>query len=163
MSAGAGEHAVDLRWSAATFLACAEASPTIKPSRVRVVMITADGSKMAVIRRHRPGREPYHVLPGGGIEPEDRSPEAAILREVREELGLDHERFRLRSDRVVVDQDHWIYLAEIAGEVPLAIGGPEAELSPAEHGTYQPSWLSVAESAELTLYPEFLTAMVEGI
>ncbi|QFQ97413.1 NUDIX domain-containing protein [Streptomyces phaeolivaceus] len=36
---------------------------------------------------HKPGREPYWVTVGGGVEADDRTIEAALHREVYEELG----------------------------------------------------------------------------
>ncbi|MGY3677449.1 NUDIX hydrolase [Streptomyces sp. TE33382] len=54
--------------------------------RVRAILLTATGT-MLVINRIRPGIPPYQVLVGGGVEPEDASLEAALLREVREEIA----------------------------------------------------------------------------
>nr|WP_237419127.1 NUDIX domain-containing protein [Kitasatospora sp. SID7827] len=42
---------------------------------------------MLVINRVRPGVDPYQVLVGGGVEDEDSGLEAALLREVREEIA----------------------------------------------------------------------------
>ncbi|MEU9700981.1 NUDIX domain-containing protein [Streptomyces sp. NPDC047981] len=54
--------------------------------RVRAVLLTDHGT-MLVINRIRPGIPPYQVLVGGGVEPEDTGLEAALLREVREEIA----------------------------------------------------------------------------
>jgi 8-oxo-dGTP pyrophosphatase MutT (NUDIX family) len=56
------------------------------PVRVRAVLLTGHGS-IIVIARHRPGRAAYRVLPGGAVEATDPSPEAALARELHEELG----------------------------------------------------------------------------
>jgi 8-oxo-dGTP pyrophosphatase MutT (NUDIX family) len=56
------------------------------PERVRAVLRTGHGS-IIVIARHRPGRPAYRVLPGGAVEATDPSPEAALARELHEELG----------------------------------------------------------------------------
>jgi 8-oxo-dGTP pyrophosphatase MutT (NUDIX family) len=56
------------------------------PVRVRAVLLTGHGS-IIVLGRHRPGRAPYRVLPGGAVEATDPSTEAALARELREELG----------------------------------------------------------------------------
>ena len=62
-------------------------SPTGTPLvRVRSVLLTGQGS-IIVIKRYRPGRAPYRVLPGGAVEATDPSIEAALARELREELG----------------------------------------------------------------------------
>ncbi|MER5356197.1 NUDIX domain-containing protein [Kitasatospora sp. NPDC002551] len=54
--------------------------------RVRAILLTATGT-MLVINRIRPGSPPYQVLVGGGVEPKDATLEAALLREVREEIA----------------------------------------------------------------------------
>ncbi|WP_017584348.1 NUDIX hydrolase [Nocardiopsis valliformis] len=43
--------------------------------------------RLVFIKRTRPGQEPYWVAVGGGLEPEDADAEAALHREVFEELG----------------------------------------------------------------------------
>ncbi|MEU6432580.1 NUDIX domain-containing protein [Microbispora sp. NPDC046973] len=55
--------------------------------RHSVRAILFDGDDIVLFRRVRPGREPYWVTPGGGVEPTDATPEAALRRELDEELG----------------------------------------------------------------------------
>ncbi|WP_028649996.1 NUDIX domain-containing protein [Nocardiopsis sp. CNT312] len=43
--------------------------------------------RLVLIKRTKPDREPYWVAVGGGLELEDRTTEAALHREVHEELG----------------------------------------------------------------------------
>lgn len=43
--------------------------------------------RMILIKRTKPGQEPYWITPGGGMEPEDGTVVDALLREVDEELG----------------------------------------------------------------------------
>ncbi|MFF2077600.1 NUDIX domain-containing protein [Kitasatospora sp. NPDC058162] len=79
--------------------------------RVRAVLLTPNDT-MLLIKRIRPGIDPYWVIVGGKIEPTDASPEEALLREVREEIageaqvvshlhtietGTDHEDFYLAA------------------------------------------------------------------
>jgi 8-oxo-dGTP pyrophosphatase MutT (NUDIX family)/predicted house-cleaning noncanonical NTP pyrophosphatase (MazG superfamily) len=52
---------------------------------VRAILL--DGDDLILFKRVRPGRPPYWITPGGGIEPDDASPEAALRRELDEELG----------------------------------------------------------------------------
>ncbi|WP_055481178.1 NUDIX domain-containing protein [Sphaerimonospora mesophila] len=54
--------------------------------RVRGVLVTPGGN-LLTIKRVRPGVDPYRVLPGGGVEPGDTTLEAALLREIDEELA----------------------------------------------------------------------------
>ncbi|MFA1550535.1 NUDIX hydrolase [Actinomadura chokoriensis] len=46
-----------------------------------------DGDALVLLRRTRPDRPVYWTTPGGKIEPTDASPEAALRRELDEELG----------------------------------------------------------------------------
>ncbi|MFG2111214.1 NUDIX domain-containing protein [Streptomyces sp. NPDC048718] len=54
--------------------------------RVRAVLVTAEDT-MLVIRRTKPGIPAYWVLPGGGVEASDASREAALHREIHEEIA----------------------------------------------------------------------------
>jgi ADP-ribose pyrophosphatase YjhB (NUDIX family) len=54
--------------------------------RVRAVLVTPDGC-LLVIRRDRPDRATYWVLPGGHVDPGDQSLEAALSREISEEIA----------------------------------------------------------------------------
>jgi ADP-ribose pyrophosphatase YjhB (NUDIX family) len=54
--------------------------------RVRAVL-TTPANTMLAIKRIRPGVEPYWVVPGGGVEPDDPDREAALARELREEIA----------------------------------------------------------------------------
>jgi ADP-ribose pyrophosphatase YjhB (NUDIX family) len=54
--------------------------------RVRALLLTEAG-RLLLFRRLKDGLEPYWVMPGGGVERTDASLEAALRREIREELG----------------------------------------------------------------------------
>jgi 8-oxo-dGTP pyrophosphatase MutT (NUDIX family) len=54
--------------------------------RVRAILIARD-NRLLTIKRIKPGRAPYWVLPGGGGDRSDTGLEAALHREVREELA----------------------------------------------------------------------------
>lgn len=49
--------------------------------------ILLDGEELVLIKRTKPGRDPYWVTVGGGVEKDDSSVEDALHREVFEELG----------------------------------------------------------------------------
>lgn len=55
---------------------------------VRAVLLTP-GDGLLLIRRTWPGAAPYWVFPGGHVEPSDPGLRAALVREVREEVGAD--------------------------------------------------------------------------
>ncbi|MFR9727517.1 NUDIX hydrolase [Streptomyces sp. MS19] len=54
--------------------------------RVRAILVTPDNTTL-LIKRVRSGRPPYWVVVGGGVENTDADHEAALLREVREEIA----------------------------------------------------------------------------
>lgn len=43
--------------------------------------------RMVLIKRTKPGQEPYWITPGGGVEPTDATVVEALHREIDEELG----------------------------------------------------------------------------
>lgn len=57
--------------------------------------ILLDGDELILIKRTKPGRDPYWVSVGGGVEESDATIEAALHREVFEELGGKLERAEL--------------------------------------------------------------------
>ncbi|MFE2524824.1 NUDIX domain-containing protein [Streptomyces sp. NPDC059382] len=81
--------------------------------RVRAVLVTADDT-MLVIRRTKPGIPVYWVLPGGGVEAGDESREAALHREIHEEIAGKAEIVRLLHTVESDDERQLFYLARIA-------------------------------------------------
>ncbi|MCX4846944.1 NUDIX domain-containing protein [Streptomyces sp. NBC_00893] len=81
--------------------------------RVRAALVTADDT-MLVIRRTRPGIPEYWVLPGGGVEPSDESREAALHREIHEEIAGKADIIRLLHTMEFDDERQLFYLARIA-------------------------------------------------
>ncbi|GAA4591666.1 hypothetical protein GCM10023194_51520 [Planotetraspora phitsanulokensis] len=59
----------------------------MRPLRHSVRAILFDGDEIVLFKRIRPGREPYWITPGGGVEPSDATLEATLRRELDEELG----------------------------------------------------------------------------
>ncbi|WP_420168278.1 NUDIX hydrolase [Streptomyces violaceoruber] len=80
--------------------------------RVRAVLVTPD-DMMLVIRRTRPGVPEYWVLPGGGVEAEDASREAALHREIHEEIAGKADIVRLLHTMESDDERQLFYLARI--------------------------------------------------
>ncbi|MFI9293693.1 NUDIX hydrolase [Streptomyces gardneri] len=80
--------------------------------RVRAVLVTADDT-MLVIRRSRPGIPEYWVLPGGGVEPGDESREAALHREIHEEIAGKADIIRLLHTVESDDECQLFYFARI--------------------------------------------------
>ncbi|MEU8296489.1 NUDIX hydrolase [Micromonospora sp. NPDC048909] len=51
-----------------------------------------ESNQLVLIKRTKPGQAPYWTAPGGGLEPTDTSLDAALRRELQEELGAEAER-----------------------------------------------------------------------
>ncbi|MFC8716164.1 NUDIX domain-containing protein [Kitasatospora sp. NPDC057198] len=102
--------------------------------RVRAVLLT-DRAGMLVIHRVRPGTDPYQVLVGGGVEDGDAGPEAALLREIREEIAgtaVDLRPFHVwRNDRGETER---FYTARVTAWNFAARTGPE--FSRGDRGEY---------------------------
>ncbi|MDY0811803.1 NUDIX hydrolase [Kitasatospora purpeofusca] len=80
--------------------------------RVRAVLLTPNNT-MLLIKRIRPGIDPYWVIVGGKIEPTDASPEEALRREVREEIAGEAEIVSLFHTIETGDERQDFYLATI--------------------------------------------------
>jgi 8-oxo-dGTP diphosphatase len=95
------------------------AAPAYDRPRVRVAAVLLVGSRV-VLARHRLGDRTYHLLPGGGVE-EGETLEAALLREVREETGLECSLGRLLflNDTIAPDGSRHVvnitFLAHVTG------------------------------------------------
>ena len=83
--------------------------------RVRAVLVTPDGCLLA-IRRDRPGRATYWVLPGGHVDPEDQNLEAALSREISEEIAGEANITSLLQvlDSGAGDERQYFYLGRIS-------------------------------------------------
>ncbi|MFF8381663.1 NUDIX domain-containing protein [Streptomyces sp. NPDC015661] len=81
--------------------------------RVRAVLVTPD-DRTLVIRRTRPGIPEYWVLPGGGVEPGDASREAALHREIHEEIAGKADIIRLLHTMESEGERQLFYLARIS-------------------------------------------------
>ncbi|MFJ9457536.1 NUDIX domain-containing protein [Kitasatospora sp. NPDC101447] len=80
--------------------------------RVRAVLLTPNNT-MLLIKRIRPGIDPYWVIVGGKIEPTDAGPEDALLREVREEIAGEARIVSLLHTIETADERQDFYLATI--------------------------------------------------
>ncbi|MDR7384424.1 NUDIX hydrolase [Promicromonospora iranensis] len=61
--------------------------PPVVVRRTARAILLDDAGRLVLIKRTVPGRAPYWVTPGGGVEPEDASVEDGLHRELLEELG----------------------------------------------------------------------------
>lgn len=130
--------------------------------RVRAVLVTP-GDRLLTIKRVKPGQAPYWVLPGGGVDPTDRSLEDALHREIREELAG---RANVHSLVQVLQHGgdrHYIYLARIQRWDFAARSG--AEFAESGRGEYILEQIPLAELARIKLVPPETAALLrrEGL
>jgi len=61
---------------------------TVGRRAARAILVDAD-DRLVLIKRTKPNQPPYWTTPGGGVEESDKSVEAALRRELAEELGAE--------------------------------------------------------------------------
>lgn len=109
-------------------------------------IVEIDG-KIALIKRVRNNHE-YYVFPGGGIE-EGETPEAAAIREIKEELGIDIEIEKLLTTLTFNNKLQYYFCANyISGEFGTG-DGEEFLHTDIDRGIYTPILL---EKDNLRLY-----------
>lgn len=101
--------------------------------------VLLDGPDLLLIKRTRPGQQPYWVTIGGGAEPEDATLEDALRREVLEEIGAQIR--HVAQIFVLVDRSEagiaiqHVFLAELASAQMAQRSGPEFDEP--ERGEYE--------------------------
>ncbi|CAL9612282.1 hypothetical protein SUDANB121_05677 [Nocardiopsis dassonvillei] len=127
--------------------------------------------RLVLIKRTKPGQEPYWVSVGGGLEPEDADVEAALHREVFEELGGKIDRVRqvlLITDDLPegVGLQH-VFVARLLSVDPEQRTG--AEFTEPGRGTYEAVAVPATHDAlaDIRLLPprlaDFLQANLHGL
>ena len=81
------------------------------------MLVTPDGCPLA-IRRGRPGRATYWVLPGGHVDPGDQTLEATLGREISEEIAGEAD---ITSLMQVLESASAPMACPLRGHVPKAV------------------------------------------
>ena len=128
------------------------------------VLIFHDG-KLLVMQRKRLDRQSkgwieYFSIPGGGIETGEK-PEAAAVRELKEEMGLDIRLVSQVAHRAGSRFEHYVYLAELVDPSRKPVLMPDSEEAlywHTETNQFIPSWVEVdtLTPQNLHYYAEYL-------
>ncbi|MGW3325682.1 NUDIX hydrolase [Streptomyces virginiae] len=129
--------------------------------RVRAVLVTADDT-MLVIRRTKPGIPVYWVLPGGGVEASDESREAALHREIHEEIVGKADIVRLLHTMESEDERQFFYLARIAAWSFEDRTGPEFSAEGRGEYALEEIPLTVEGVDGINLKPEEIAHVLRG-
>jgi 8-oxo-dGTP pyrophosphatase MutT (NUDIX family) len=128
--------------------------------RVRAVLVTPDEG-LLLIRRTWPGATPYWVFPGGHVEPSDPDLRAALVREVREEVGTDPHITGLLWVLADEYQRQHFYLGRIQTWSEVDRTGPEFE--DPNLGEFRLEEIPLtAEALAISIEPEDIAALLYG-
>ncbi|MFI7087591.1 NUDIX domain-containing protein [Streptomyces anulatus] len=132
--------------------------------RVRAILITPAGTTL-LMKRVRPGTDPYWVVVGGGVEESDTSHEDALLREIREEIAGEADVVRsFHQLENPSGEKEQFYLARIAKWNFADRTGPEFERNDRGEYILEEVPLTAEAIAELNLMPpEISPALQDAI
>jgi predicted house-cleaning noncanonical NTP pyrophosphatase (MazG superfamily)/8-oxo-dGTP pyrophosphatase MutT (NUDIX family) len=132
--------------------------PALGRHSVRALLL--DGDDLVLFRRTRPDRDLYWTTPGGGIEAADADPEAALRRELDEELGAVagelRQVFVLAEQTPVGDYLQTFYVARLVSMDLSRRHGPE--IGSLSRGRYDAEWVPCTPEAiaKINLRPHYL-------
>lgn len=121
--------------------------------------IVTRGKDILLIHRKKEGRE-YWVVPGGGVE-ENETLEQGLVREVKEETGLNLIKHALIAQNIDEGIEHDFYICELSNGEPI-LGGPEAEENNPDN-SHRLEWVDKDKILKLSLYPNHLKNLTDKI
>jgi len=122
--------------------------------RVRAIII--EDKKVLTIKRTKP-ETIYWAIPGGGVE-DDETNKQALIREAKEEMGLDIEVkelfLEMNSKKLETKgQKEYFYNCKIIGGKLGSGNGPEFEIDTKYIGKYDIEWLDIKDLNDFDLKP----------
>jgi 8-oxo-dGTP diphosphatase len=125
---------------------------------IRVGAVVQRDGALLLVRHEKPDREPYWVLPGGRLEPDETIPECAE-RELLEETGLEG-RFTgvLYVSEFIAEGRHTV---DVTARVEACSGearlGSDPEVEEGSQATLKElRWVEVGELQEIPLLPGWI-------
>lgn len=92
----------------------------------------------------------YYSIPGGGIDKNEK-PEQAVVRELKEEMGVDIEVEALVAHRAVRRYEHYVYTAHIVRGEPALQTDSEEAATMGPHNQFIVKWVPVEMLSEQNL------------
>lgn len=121
--------------------------------KTRAVGILIKDNKLLMIHRIKEGKE-YYVLPGGGVEENEKVGDA-VIRELKEETSIAAEIDRLLYSHHYDDgSEQYFFLCRyVSGNAELDKNSPEAKKVIDNKEVFEPIWVDVDELENLLIYP----------
>lgn len=126
---------------------------------MRAAALITEQGRVAAIERNRDGNV-YYLFPGGKVEAGETS-EEAVVREVREELGLEVEVGRLIAEVAFGANVQLYYLASVVGgRFGTGEGAEYSDGRELTAGTYAPVWLEIDGVLGVPLRPRCVAELL---
>jgi mutator protein MutT len=120
--------------------------------RIVVRAIIKDNESIIAIKRIK-DREMYWVFPGGGVE-DGESHEKALIRECKEELGVDIEVIQFAFEYTFHKQKEYFYYCRVVGGELGTGNGLEYDKSlESSRGLYEPMHVSLRDISPMDIRP----------
>lgn len=106
------------------------------------------GEKILMVRHQTPGTRAFWTLPGGGVE-DGETPEAAVIREVREETGLHVSVAKLLwenpwGDGAGLERGYLVETLDPGAEPEPGFDPEESHLDPLLRTLQEAKWINLA-------------------